>query len=195
MLYEDYSGCFLWWDSLETNLDLHLVSGIPLLLFRDIQQENFRGNHSHWRSFSFVHNHYLFFVCFLVVLLSILLYLLRLRRIHRRMLRSTSSTSLWMEEGLPPQKIAGALWDAVMERAFLGLATQKAIFASGFLLFVPLNRWRSRMSCRNMGKWGQLGLVSLDNICQKLPFSLKYCTFVCNETSKSLVLSKWVAAA
>ncbi|KFQ48966.1 Ectonucleoside triphosphate diphosphohydrolase 4, partial [Nestor notabilis] len=73
---------------------LYRTRFLPL---RDIQQENFRGNHSHWRSFSFVHNHYLFFVCFLIVLLSILLYLLRLRRIHRRMLRNASSTSLWME--------------------------------------------------------------------------------------------------
>ncbi|KAM9266396.1 ectonucleoside triphosphate diphosphohydrolase 4 isoform 2-T3 [Morus bassanus] len=85
---------------------LYRTRFLPL---RDIQQENFRGIHSHWRSFSFVYNHYLFFVCFLIVLLSILLYLLRLRRIHRRMLRNSSSTSLWIEEGLPPQKIAGPL--------------------------------------------------------------------------------------
>ncbi|XP_010155723.1 PREDICTED: ectonucleoside triphosphate diphosphohydrolase 4, partial [Eurypyga helias] len=83
---------------------LYRTRFLPL---RDIQQENFRGSHSHWRSFSFVYNHYLFFACFLIVLLSILLYLLRLRRIHRRMLRNSSSTSLWIEEGLPPQKIAG----------------------------------------------------------------------------------------
>ncbi|NXI65378.1 ENTP4 diphosphohydrolase, partial [Anseranas semipalmata] len=85
---------------------LYRTRFLPL---RDIQQENFRGSHSHWRSFSFVYNHYLFFVCFLIVLLSILLYLLRLRRIHRRMLRNSSSTSLWIEEGIPPQKISGAL--------------------------------------------------------------------------------------
>ncbi|KAM6106712.1 ectonucleoside triphosphate diphosphohydrolase 4 isoform 2-T2 [Pterocles gutturalis] len=85
---------------------LYRTRFLPL---RDIQQENFRASHSHWRSFSFVYNHYLFFVCFLIVLLSILLYLLRLRRIHRRMLRNGSSTSLWIEEGLPPQKIAGPL--------------------------------------------------------------------------------------
>uniref|UniRef100_A0A7M4F725 nucleoside-triphosphate phosphatase n=1 Tax=Crocodylus porosus TaxID=8502 RepID=A0A7M4F725_CROPO len=85
---------------------LYRTRFLPL---RDIQQETFRGNHSHWRSFSFVYNHYLFFACFLVVLLSILLYLLRLRRIHRRMLRNGSSASLWIEEGLPPQKIPGAL--------------------------------------------------------------------------------------
>ncbi|NWR76753.1 ENTP4 diphosphohydrolase, partial [Centropus unirufus] len=83
---------------------LYRTRFLPL---RDIQQENFRANHSHWRSFSFVYNHYLFFACFLVVLLSILLYLLRLRRIHRRMLHTGSPASLWMEEGLPPQKIAG----------------------------------------------------------------------------------------
>ncbi|XP_053222469.1 ectonucleoside triphosphate diphosphohydrolase 4 isoform X2 [Podarcis raffonei] len=85
---------------------LYRTRFLPL---RDIQQENFRGNHSHWRSFSFVYNHYLFFACFFVVLLSILLYLLRLRRIHRRMLHSGPSPSLWIEEGLPPQKIPGAL--------------------------------------------------------------------------------------
>ncbi|NXE97293.1 ENTP4 diphosphohydrolase, partial [Menura novaehollandiae] len=85
---------------------LYRTRFLPL---RDIQQENFRGSHSHWRSFSFVYNHYLFSACFLVVLLSILLYLLRLRRIHRRMLRSGSSPSLWIEEGLPPQKLAGPL--------------------------------------------------------------------------------------
>ncbi|NXS57460.1 ENTP4 diphosphohydrolase, partial [Brachypteracias leptosomus] len=85
---------------------LYRTRFLPL---RDIQQENFRGSHSHWRSFSFVYNHYLFFACFLVVLLSILLYLLRLRRIHRRTLRNSSSPSLWMEEGLPPQKIPGPL--------------------------------------------------------------------------------------
>ncbi|KAI1230085.1 Ectonucleoside triphosphate diphosphohydrolase 7, partial [Lamprotornis superbus] len=73
----------------------------------DIQQENFRGIHSHWRSFSFVYNHYLFLACFLVVLLSILLYLLRLRRIHPPLLPSSSSPSLWIQEGLPPQKIPG----------------------------------------------------------------------------------------
>uniref|UniRef100_A0A8C8AG28 nucleoside-triphosphate phosphatase n=1 Tax=Otus sunia TaxID=257818 RepID=A0A8C8AG28_9STRI len=85
---------------------LYRTRFLPL---RDIQQENFRGSHSHWRSFSFVYNHYLFFVCFLIVLLSILLYLLRLRRIHRRMLHNSSATSLWIEEGLPPQKIAGPI--------------------------------------------------------------------------------------
>ncbi|KYO44472.1 ectonucleoside triphosphate diphosphohydrolase 4 isoform A [Alligator mississippiensis] len=85
---------------------LYRTRFLPL---RDIQQETFRGNHSHWRSFSFVYNHYLFFACFLIVLLSILLYVLRLRRIHWRMLRNGSSASLWIEEGLPPQKIPGAL--------------------------------------------------------------------------------------
>uniref|UniRef100_A0A6J0SMC6 Ectonucleoside triphosphate diphosphohydrolase 4 isoform X1 n=2 Tax=Pogona vitticeps TaxID=103695 RepID=A0A6J0SMC6_9SAUR len=85
---------------------LYRTRFLPL---RDIQQENFRGSHSHWRSFSFVYNHYLFFACFFVVLFSILLYLLRLRRIHRRRLHSGSSPSLWIEEGLPPQKIPGAL--------------------------------------------------------------------------------------
>ncbi|XP_039624464.1 ectonucleoside triphosphate diphosphohydrolase 4 isoform X2 [Polypterus senegalus] len=77
---------------------LYRTRFLPL---RDIQQENFKGSHSHWRGFSFVYNHYLFLVCFLVVLLSILLYLLRLRRIHRRMQRNLSSSALWMEEGVP----------------------------------------------------------------------------------------------
>ncbi|XP_038602410.1 ectonucleoside triphosphate diphosphohydrolase 4 isoform X2 [Tachyglossus aculeatus] len=86
---------------------LYRTRFLPL---RDIQQENFRANHAHWRGFSFVYNHYLFFACFLIVLLSILLYLLRLRRIHRRMLRNGSSASLWMEEGgLPSPKIGGTL--------------------------------------------------------------------------------------
>ncbi|XP_069473711.1 ectonucleoside triphosphate diphosphohydrolase 4 isoform X1 [Ambystoma mexicanum] len=85
---------------------LYRTRFLPL---RDIQQENFKGTHSHWRSFSFVYNHYLFLVCFLVVLLSILLYVLRLRRIHRRMQRNTSSSALWLEEGLPNQKMPSAL--------------------------------------------------------------------------------------
>ncbi|XP_015677764.1 ectonucleoside triphosphate diphosphohydrolase 4 [Protobothrops mucrosquamatus] len=85
---------------------LYRTRFLPL---RDIQQENFRGNHPHWRSFAFVYNHYLFFACFFVVLLSILLYLLRLRRIHRRILHSGSSPALWIEDGLPPQKIPGGL--------------------------------------------------------------------------------------
>lgn len=79
---------------------------VPLLFPRDIQQENFRGIHSHWRSFSFVYNHYLFLACFLVVLLSILLYLLRLRRIHRRVCHG-SAPALWGQEGLSPQKGPG----------------------------------------------------------------------------------------
>ncbi|MEE6521752.1 hypothetical protein FKM82_020053 [Ascaphus truei] len=78
---------------------LYRTRFLPL---RDIQQDHFRGSHPHWRGASFVYNHYLFLVCFMVVLLSILLYLLRLRRIHRRMQRNTSSTALWMEQGLQP---------------------------------------------------------------------------------------------
>ncbi|KAM3830925.1 ectonucleoside triphosphate diphosphohydrolase 4 isoform 2-T3 [Vipera latastei] len=85
---------------------LYRTRFLPL---RDIQQENFRVNHPHWRSFAFVYNHYLFFACFFIVLLSILLYLLRLRRIHRRILHNGSSPPLWIEEGLPPQKIPGGL--------------------------------------------------------------------------------------
>ncbi|XP_058715337.1 ectonucleoside triphosphate diphosphohydrolase 4 isoform X1 [Poecile atricapillus] len=83
---------------------LYRTRFLPL---RDIQQENFRGIHSRWRSFSFVYNHYLFLACFLVVLLSILLYLLRLRRIHRRRLHSGASPALWIQEGLPAPKIPG----------------------------------------------------------------------------------------
>ncbi|XP_029459984.1 ectonucleoside triphosphate diphosphohydrolase 4 isoform X2 [Rhinatrema bivittatum] len=85
---------------------LYRTRFLPL---RAIQQENFRGNHSHWRGFSFVYTHYLFSACFLVVLLSILLYLLRLRRIHHRMQRNTSSAVLWLEQGLAPPKLPGAL--------------------------------------------------------------------------------------
>ncbi|NXI88512.1 ENTP4 diphosphohydrolase, partial [Rhipidura dahli] len=74
---------------------------LPLLFPRDIQQENFRGIHSRWRSFSLVFNPHLFSACFLVVLLSILLYLLRLRRFH---------PSLWIPEKIPiPQKIPASL--------------------------------------------------------------------------------------
>uniref|UniRef100_A0A667FUW1 nucleoside-triphosphate phosphatase n=1 Tax=Lynx canadensis TaxID=61383 RepID=A0A667FUW1_LYNCA len=83
-----------------------LLESCPDLRVRDIQQETFRASHAHWRGFSFVYNHYLFSGCFLVVLLSILLYLLRLRRIHRRTLRGASTTTLWLEEGLPSQKMA-----------------------------------------------------------------------------------------
>ncbi|XP_064587267.1 ectonucleoside triphosphate diphosphohydrolase 4 isoform X1 [Zonotrichia leucophrys gambelii] len=76
---------------------LYRTRFLPL---RDIQQENFRGIHSHWRSFSFVYNHYLFLACFLVVLLSILLYLLRLRRIHARGLPPGAAPApLWLPEG------------------------------------------------------------------------------------------------
>ncbi|XDA71998.1 hypothetical protein R6Z07F_002287 [Ovis aries] len=82
---------------------LYRTRFLPL---RDIQQEAFRASHAHWRGFSFVYNHYLFSGCFLVVLLAILLYLLRLRRIHRRAPRSGSAAAVWLEEGLPSQKIA-----------------------------------------------------------------------------------------
>lgn len=82
---------------------------ILFLIYRDIQQDQFRGNHPHWRGASFVYNHYLFLVCFMVVLLSIMLYLLRLRRIHRRMQRNTSSSALWVEQGLQPSGLPGTL--------------------------------------------------------------------------------------
>lgn len=85
---------------------LYRTRFLPL---RDIQQEQFRGSHPHWRGASFVYNHYLFLVCFLVVLLSIMLYLLRLRRIHHRMQRNTSSSALWVEQGLTPSKLPSTL--------------------------------------------------------------------------------------
>nr|XP_033805505.1 ectonucleoside triphosphate diphosphohydrolase 4 isoform X3 [Geotrypetes seraphini] len=85
---------------------LYRTRFLPL---RTIQQDNFRGGHSHWRGFSFVYTHYLFSACFLIVLLSIVLYLLRLRRIHHRMQHNTSSAVLWLEQGLPPPKIVGNL--------------------------------------------------------------------------------------
>ncbi|XP_057243948.1 ectonucleoside triphosphate diphosphohydrolase 4-like [Malurus melanocephalus] len=88
---------------------LYRTRFLPL---RDIQQDNFRGIHSRWRSFSFVYNHFLFLGCFGVVLLSILLYLLRLRRIHRRLFHPGSAPSLWIHEGLPqknPQKTPNPL--------------------------------------------------------------------------------------
>ncbi|XP_070621359.1 ectonucleoside triphosphate diphosphohydrolase 4 isoform X3 [Erythrolamprus reginae] len=102
--------CATKWSVLRERFDRGLyASHADLHRVKDIQQENFRGNHSHWRSFAFVYNHYLFFACFFIVLLSILLYLLRLRRIHRRMLHNSSSPPLWIEEGLPSQKIPGGL--------------------------------------------------------------------------------------
>uniref|UniRef100_A0A8C5MX65 nucleoside-triphosphate phosphatase n=1 Tax=Leptobrachium leishanense TaxID=445787 RepID=A0A8C5MX65_9ANUR len=85
---------------------LYRTRFLPL---RDIQQDHFRGNHPHWRGASFVYNHYLFLVCFMVVLLSIVLYLLRLRRIHHRMQRNTSSSALWVEQGLQPSGLPGPL--------------------------------------------------------------------------------------
>ncbi|PIO33748.1 hypothetical protein AB205_0174510, partial [Aquarana catesbeiana] len=85
---------------------LYRTRFLPL---RDIQQDQFRGSHPHWRGASFVYNHYLFLVCFMVVLLSIMLYLLRLRRIHRRMQRNTSSSALWVEQGLQPSGLPGTL--------------------------------------------------------------------------------------
>ncbi|XP_030058794.1 ectonucleoside triphosphate diphosphohydrolase 7 [Microcaecilia unicolor] len=71
------------------------------LPLRDIHLES-TGNRPHvnWFRFSFVYNHYLFFVCILVVLLSIVLYILRLRRIHRRQVR-LAALDLWMEEAMP----------------------------------------------------------------------------------------------
>ncbi|KAM4636331.1 ectonucleoside triphosphate diphosphohydrolase 7 isoform 2-T2 [Discoglossus pictus] len=76
---------------------LYKTRFLPL---RDIRQESSRPAHVSWFRFSFVYNHYLFFVCILVVLLSIILYILRLRRIHRRMARAAALDLLWMEEGV-----------------------------------------------------------------------------------------------
>ncbi|KAF3818396.1 hypothetical protein GH733_011813 [Mirounga leonina] len=105
---KDY--CATKWSILRERFDRGLyASHADLHRLKDIQQETFRASHAHWRGFSFVYNHYLFSGCFLVVVLSILLYLLRLRRIHRRAPRSASTATLWLEEGLPSQKIAGTL--------------------------------------------------------------------------------------
>ncbi|XP_044881720.1 ectonucleoside triphosphate diphosphohydrolase 7 isoform X2 [Mauremys mutica] len=73
----------------------------------DLRQESSRQAHSPWLRLSFVYNHYLFFVCILVVLLAIILYLLRLRRIHRCQLRSAPLNLLWLEEVvlLPGQEL------------------------------------------------------------------------------------------
>lgn len=58
-------------------------------------------------------------------------------------------------------------------RLFIGLATQKAIFASGFLLFVPLNHWRSRLprvwDTAGLWKRGKTGSTWLSLIRQYLP--------------------------
>ncbi|XP_063818337.1 ectonucleoside triphosphate diphosphohydrolase 7 [Pseudophryne corroboree] len=76
---------------------LYKTRFLPL---RDIRQENARPAHVSWYRFSFVYNHYLFFVCILVVLLSIVLYILRLRRIHRRQARASALDLLLLEEGV-----------------------------------------------------------------------------------------------
>ncbi|KAM9475305.1 ectonucleoside triphosphate diphosphohydrolase 4 isoform 2-T2 [Clarias gariepinus] len=77
---------------------LYRTRFLPL---RDIQQESLKGSHSHWhRGFTFMNNHYLFLVCFMVVLLSIMLYVLRLRRIHRRAALNRGPSVQWLEEGL-----------------------------------------------------------------------------------------------
>uniref|UniRef100_A0A8C8VDJ4 nucleoside-triphosphate phosphatase n=1 Tax=Pelusios castaneus TaxID=367368 RepID=A0A8C8VDJ4_9SAUR len=74
---------------------LYKTRFLPL---RDLRPESGRPAHGPWLRLSFVYNHYLFFVCILVVLLAIVLYLLRLRRIHRRQLRSAPLNLLWLEE-------------------------------------------------------------------------------------------------
>ncbi|CAM2117938.1 unnamed protein product [Caretta caretta] len=83
---------------------LYKTRFLPL---RDLRQESSRQAHSPWLRLSFVYNHYLFFVCILVVLLAIILYLLRLRRIHRCQLRSAPLNLLWLEEVvlLPGQEL------------------------------------------------------------------------------------------
>uniref|UniRef100_A0A8C5QK38 nucleoside-triphosphate phosphatase n=1 Tax=Leptobrachium leishanense TaxID=445787 RepID=A0A8C5QK38_9ANUR len=76
---------------------LYKTRFLPL---RDIRQESSRPAHGSWFRFSFVYNHYLFFVCILVVLLSIILYILRLQRIHRRQAWDSALELLLMEEGV-----------------------------------------------------------------------------------------------
>uniref|UniRef100_H3AS30 Ectonucleoside triphosphate diphosphohydrolase 7 n=1 Tax=Latimeria chalumnae TaxID=7897 RepID=H3AS30_LATCH len=66
---------------------------------RDLRQESLKSSHAMWPRFSFVYNHYLFFVCLAIVLLAIVLYVLRLRRIHRR--HTASLDLLWIEGQLP----------------------------------------------------------------------------------------------
>ncbi|CAH2322975.1 ectonucleoside triphosphate diphosphohydrolase 7 [Pelobates cultripes] len=76
---------------------LYKTRFLPL---RDIRQENSRPAHVTWFRISFVYNHYLFFVCILVVLLSIILYILRLRRIHRRQAWDSALDLMLLEEGV-----------------------------------------------------------------------------------------------
>lgn len=83
---------------------LYKTRFLPL---RDLRQESSRQAHSPWLRLSFVYNHYLFFVCILVVLLAIILYLLRLRRIHSRQLCLAPHNLRWLEEAvlLPGQEL------------------------------------------------------------------------------------------
>ncbi|XP_053165776.1 ectonucleoside triphosphate diphosphohydrolase 7 [Hemicordylus capensis] len=78
---------------------LYKTRFLPL---RDIRQESSRPAHSSWFRLSFVYNHYLFFVCILVVTLAICLYLLRLRRIHHQQLHSAPLDLLWLAEVVTP---------------------------------------------------------------------------------------------
>ncbi|XP_064418998.1 ectonucleoside triphosphate diphosphohydrolase 7 [Latimeria chalumnae] len=71
---------------------LYKTRFLPL---RDLRQESLKSSHAMWPRFSFVYNHYLFFVCLAIVLLAIVLYVLRLRRIHRR--HTASLDLLWIE--------------------------------------------------------------------------------------------------
>lgn len=88
-------------------LQRRVLTSLPFSPPRDLRQESSRQAHSPWLRLSFVYNHYLFFVCILVVLLAIILYLLRLRRIHRRQLRPAPLNLLWLEEVvlLPGQEL------------------------------------------------------------------------------------------
>uniref|UniRef100_UPI003590127E ectonucleoside triphosphate diphosphohydrolase 4 isoform X1 n=1 Tax=Myxine glutinosa TaxID=7769 RepID=UPI003590127E len=76
------------------------------LPLRDINHQASEAHHVNrgtWRRYSVLHDHYLFWACFLVVALAILLYLLRLRRIHKLLEHAASSTTLrWVEEGIGP---------------------------------------------------------------------------------------------
>nr|XP_014347397.1 PREDICTED: ectonucleoside triphosphate diphosphohydrolase 7 [Latimeria chalumnae] len=77
---------------LKRNCNSALVSPV---CNRDLRQESLKSSHAMWPRFSFVYNHYLFFVCLAIVLLAIVLYVLRLRRIHRR--HTASLDLLWIE--------------------------------------------------------------------------------------------------
>ncbi|XP_033005809.1 ectonucleoside triphosphate diphosphohydrolase 7 isoform X1 [Lacerta agilis] len=77
---------------------LYKTRFLPL---RDLRQESIHQPRSPWLRLSFVYNHYLFFVCILVVMLAIGLYLFRLRRIHQKQLHVAQLDLLWLAEVVP----------------------------------------------------------------------------------------------